>query len=213
LARSDIDLLLALAGAIAASAGDLGLLWVAWAADGRFALPTPPTGTLLVGHYLGVLGIPLYGFGYRALGAGIADAAPAAACAVVRLGALGAVLGAVIHGLTGALTAVAERTHAPVAPDAIMAVPEAAYLLPLWLIVGAALVVGSLVFARAVWGGGTRFPRAFAFANPLLATLAIAALAMPSAPVAAFVGPAAPNLAHVVVFALALAIRERRWPA
>ena len=61
MARSDAELIAALGGAIAASAGDLGLLWVAWAADGGLGVPAPPRGVLLAGHYLGVLGIPLYG--------------------------------------------------------------------------------------------------------------------------------------------------------
>jgi len=46
LARSDADLPLALAGALAASAGDLALLWVAWAADGGLGVVGAPRGTL-----------------------------------------------------------------------------------------------------------------------------------------------------------------------
>lgn len=206
MARSRADLALALAGAVAASAGDLALLWVAWAADGRWGVASPPPGTLLAGHYLGVLGIPLYGLGYRALAAGIRATAPAAARTVVVLGAVGAVVGAVVHGLTGALTAAALRTGAPIAPSDMLAIPEAAYLLPLWSIVGASLALGSLVFATAVGRGGTRFPRGMALCTPLLATVVIGALATPVPRVAAFVVPAAPNLAHVLVFGVALLV-------
>jgi len=209
LARSDVDLPLALAGALAASAGDLALLWVAWAADGGFGVVEPPRGALVVGHYLGVLGIPLYGLGYRALGGGIRDAAPLAARWVVGLGAVGSVVGAVVHGLTGALTSVALRTSAPTAPDAMLAIPEAVLLLPLWSIVAVTLTVGSVAFAAAVGRGGTEFPRAFAACNPLLVMAAIAALAAPSRVLAGFVVPAAPNLAHVVVFTAALLMRGR----
>lgn len=207
---SRADLGLALAGALAASVGDLGLLWVGWAADGRFGLVAPPAGTLLAGHYLGVLGIPLYAVGYRALGAGLADAAPRSARVVAALGAVGGVLGAVIHGLTGVLAHVAVRTGAPTAPDAMLALPEARFFLPLWLVVGVALALGSLVFAVTVARGGTRFPRVFALCNPLLVAVAIAVAAMPLARVAAFAIPAAPNLAHVALFAAALGVEARR---
>jgi hypothetical protein len=194
---------LALAGAVAASAGDLALLWVAWAADGRFGLDAPPAATLVTGHYLGVFGIPLYALGYRALADGLRAPAPTVARWVLGLGVTGAIVGAVIHGLTGILTAVAIRTGAPTAPDALGAIPEAAYLMPLWLIVGAALAIGSVIFAAAVARGGTRFPRAMAACNPLLVALALAAAASPFPVAAGFVIPAAPNLAHIVVFAAA----------
>ena len=117
MARSRAELGLALAGAVAASVGDLALLWVAWAADGRLGIASPPEGTLVIGHYLGVLGIPLYALGYRALADGIREAAPRAARWVVALGAVGSVVGAVVHGLTGALTAVGIRTGGAIAPD------------------------------------------------------------------------------------------------
>jgi hypothetical protein len=212
LARARVELILGLAGAIAASVGDLALLWVAWAADGRFGFASPPAGTLLAGHYLGILGIPLYGLGYRALARGIRAAAPRAARAVALLGAVGSVVGAVVHGLTGALTATALRTGAVTAPDAMAAIPEAALLLPLWAIVAVVLALGSAVFATVVGQGGTRFPRACAVCNPLLATLVIAMLAAPFPVTAAFIVPAAPNLAHVVVFATMLLILSRGVP-
>jgi len=177
-------------------------------ADGRLGISSPPAGTLLAGYYLGVLGIPLYALGYRALGAGLADAAPRAARVVVALGVVGSVVGAVVHGLTGVLAHVALRTGAPTAPDAMLLLPEAAFLLPLWVVVGAAIALGSLVFAVTVARGRTRFPRALALCNPLVVTFAIAAGAAPVPLLAAFAIPAAPNLAHVVVFAVLLGSRR-----
>jgi len=202
-------LAVALAGAVAASAGDLGLVWVGLAHDGAFGLPAPWPGMLLLGHYLGVLGIPLYGLGYAALAAGIRGGSPRAARAVCLLGAVGAVVGAVVHGLTGALTHAAIRTGASTAPSAMLAIPEAAFLLPLWGIVALALAAGSLAFAAAVGRGGTRYPRWMAFCNPLAATGVIAGLAAPLPLLAALVVPAAPNLAHVVVFTVALVAADR----
>jgi hypothetical protein len=220
--RASACLGLALAGAVAASVGDLAMLWVAWAHDGRLGLARPPGGTLLAGHYLGVLGIPLYGLGYWVLARGLhiaapraalPIAAPRAALAVAALGAIGSVVGAVVHGLTGVLIATAIRTGAGTAPDALGDLPEAAYLLPLWAIVGGALAFGSLVFATIVARGGTRWPRWLAVVNPLALTIVIAVIAASSAAplpaLAALVAPAAPNLAHVVVFAAALSVRRR----
>ena len=197
----------AVSAALAASAGDLALLWVAWAADGRLGIPTPPAGTLVVGHYLGVLGIPVYALGYAALADGVRAAAPGAAGAawwIARLGFVGAVIGAVVHGLTGVLIAGALRTGAPTAPDAMLALPEAVMLLPLWGVVGGVLTIGSVMFATVVARGGTDFPRWMAACNPAVVTLAIAAFGAPFPLAAAFVLPAAPNLAHVIVFAAAL---------
>lgn len=199
----------ALAGATAASVGDLALLWVGWAADARFGLPVPPAAVLLAGHYLGVLGIPLYAL-YRALADDLRASAPRAAHWVAALGAVGSVLGAVVHGLTGALTHVALRTGGATAPDAMLALPEAAFLLPLWLIVGIALGLGSLVFAVTVGRGGTALPRPLAACAPAFVTIAIAAGATPLPRLAAFLVPAAPNLAHVVLFGAALAVAARR---
>lgn len=200
----------AVIGAIVASVGDLALLWVAWAADGRLGVPAPPAGTLIVGHYAGIIGIPLYALGYTALADGVRATAARAAVWIGRLGWIGAVVGAVVHGLTGALTAVALRTGAPTAPDAMAAIPEAAMLFPLWGVVGAVSTIGSVLFATVVARGGTRFPRWMAACNPLVVTLAIAAASVPVPTAAAFVVPAAPNLAHVVVFTLALLIRDGR---
>ena len=206
------DLRVALAGAVVASAGDLALLWVGWAHDGGLGLSAPWPGTLLLGHYLGVLGIPLYGLGYAALADGIRDGAPAAARAVRVLGAVGSVVGAVVHGLTGVLTHVAIRTGVSSAPSAMPAIPEAAFLLPLWGIVALALAAGSIVFAAAVLRGDTGFPRWMALCNPLVATGVVAGVAAPFTTLAAFVVPAAPNLAHVVVFAAALVVASAPPP-
>jgi hypothetical protein len=200
----------ATAGAVTASLGDLAMLWVAWAADGRLGIPAPPHGTLIVGHYAGILGIPLYALGYAALADGVRAAAPGAAAWIARLGCIGAIVGAVVHGLTGVLTAVALRTGAPTAPDALAAIPEREFLLPLWGIAGGMVTIGSVMFATVVARGGTRFPRSMAVCNPLVVTLAIAAASTPLPTAAAFVVPAAPNFAHVVVFLGALLMGDRR---
>jgi hypothetical protein len=204
---------MALAGAVAASIGDLAILWVGWANDGWLGVPAAPAGTLLVGYYLGVFGIPLYVLGYAALADGIRDAAPGAARALRLLGAVGSVLGAVVHGLTGALTHAAIRTGASTAPSDLLAIPEAAFLLPLWVIVALALATGSVVFAAAVRRGGTRFPRWMALCNPLVAAGIIAGLVAPFPTLAAFIVPAAPNLAHIVVFAAALLVAADPHPS
>jgi hypothetical protein len=66
------------------------------------------------------------------------------------------------------------------------------------------------VLAVAIARGSTRFPRGLAVCTPLVSTIAMTALAMPFPLAAAFVIPAAPNLAHVVLFAAVLVVGRRR---
>ena len=91
----------AVAAALAATAGDLLLLWVANAARPELHLAPPPPGALVAGYYLGVLAIPLYGLGYWEVAQGLAPAGERAARAVFLLGLSGGALGGVVHGVTG----------------------------------------------------------------------------------------------------------------
>jgi len=198
--------MVALVAAVAASAGDLGLLWVSLAEDGRLGIAHPPHGTLAAGHHLGVIGIPFYALGYRHLAGGIGTAHPRAARAVWLLGIVGSVLGAVVHGMTGVLIAT-QRSRGATAPAEVFTV-AAGLVLPIAGAVAVAMLAGSIVFAVSVFGGRTHFPRWMALCNPLAATIALALATAPFPRVAAFVAPAAPNLAHVIVFGAALLARN-----
>ena len=202
---------LAAVAALAASAGDLLLLWVGSAGRSELGLPAPPSGALLAGQQLGVFAIPLYGVGYWGVARGIGAAHRRAARFVFVAGALGGAYGGVVHGITG-MAEQLERA-AGVAPGDPMAFVArlGAFLVPLWVGVAAAIAAGSVVFAVAIARGPSAFPRWMAFANPLALVLLAALLGAPTPIGRALLVPAAPNLAHVWFFALAaLALSGRR---
>jgi hypothetical protein len=199
----------AVVAATFASVGDLLLLSVAamprgTGSDVRLAW------VLLAGHYLGVFAIPFYAAGYWAVSAAITR--PGAARTWFGFGAVASALGAVIHGITGVVIAVARAGTA----QAERAVPNAAFagmagadivaayaefLLPLWITVAVAAVVASAAFTIAIASGASRYPRWLAIFSPAALVVYIASAGAFSAG-APLIVPAAPNLAHVVFFAL-----------
>jgi hypothetical protein len=180
--------------ATAASCGDLLLLWIAAGGDREW---------LTTGHYLGVLFIPLYAIGYRAVSRMLAEPA------IFWIGMYASAIGAAIHGITGA--AILNATVTSQADPFASLAPVLAYLIPLWLIVGMASAVGSFLQCRAV-SASSRYPYWFAWANPLVLTLTLAAVAVPFASVARYLVPAAPNVAHVLYFTAVAVIAGRRQP-
>ena len=189
---------LAAGAALLATLGD-GLL-LAVASARRAALPTPPGPTLALGHFLGVLAIPLYALGYWHVGRVLAVLAPARGRAVCVLGALGAALGAVVHGMTALLVGLEAPGESADPTQVVLA--GGSLLLPLWGILAALLLAGSALYAATVAGGRSTHPRWMAACNPALLVAATVAFAQTSPWLAAFLAPAAPNLAHVVFFGL-----------
>jgi hypothetical protein len=193
--------------AVLASIGDLLLLLVAHGA--RTVAGWPRASVLVAGHYLGVLTIPLYALGYRAASRSLP---PWNARVVAALGAFGGVVGAAIHGIT-AVTLALEPPRAADAGTFAGLAPVAAYLLPLWTIAAAAVLAASLAFALPVLRGDGAYPRWLAALNPVVLVLAIGAAASVSPWSRAIIAPAAPNLAHVVFFALVARFAPTRFPA
>lgn len=181
--------------AAAASAGDLLMLWVANARRPELGLPAPPGAVLWLGCALGVAGIPLYALGYQGAAGLLRVAQPRAAQVVIAAGAFAAGLGAAIHGMTAAGISSALHSGAPPAPPLEEIAASGPLLVSLWLAAALAVVVASAVFA---WS--RRRDPALALANPALVTLAVGLAALPSERLAAFLAPAAPNLAHLVFF-------------
>jgi hypothetical protein len=202
-------LALATAAALAATAGDFAMLWVANArADAPLAaaLPPPPPGVLLAGHLAGVLAIPLYAAGYVALARLVVPRDGTAARWIAALGVYGSAVGAAVHGVTGVWIA---RTEAEPGADPVGAVLAAGgYLVPLWAVVALTTCAGAVVYTVAVARGRSVLARGFALASPLTITAALAILGLGFAWGPAFLVPAAPNLAHVAFFA-GLAVRVR----
>ena len=199
--------------AVAASVGDLLLLAVATPATPALALGTAlGRRALVVGHYLGVLAIPLYALGYRYVGSRLGD--PYGRL-LTALGVCGGVVGGTIHGVTsvaiaaGSLGAATEFGSSPIP----LSSPFAAYILPLWAIVTSAVLAASVIFTTAVVRGSGDYRRSMALASPAVLTIAIGTCASISSASRALVTPAAPNLAHIAFFVLASANCTRRWTA
>ncbi|MBW2244905.1 MAG: hypothetical protein JRH01_23230 [Deltaproteobacteria bacterium] len=184
--------MLAIVAALAAVAASLGDLMLLTAAD------APPAG-LIVGHYLGVLGIPLYALGYSAVARLLAPSHSAAARVVFGTGLFAAAIGGTVHGVTAVIIRFAADAQ-PGSADSLQ--PAGAFLLPLWVLLGIATVLASGFYARAVASGATALPRWMAVANPLMLVLSIALIGSVAGPAQRVLVLAAPNLAHVMFFAL-----------
>ena len=191
--------MIAVFAAVAATLGDLLLLATSNASRPGFEwLPPPSAAALLVGTYLGVLAIPCYALGYRTIAARFE--APHRAW-IATLGMAGAILGGTTHGLTGLAIHVEQSGGMGVDPATLLA-RYGAYLLPLWAAIAVAMIVGSVVFVAGVLAGRAALPRGAALVHPALLTFGLVLLGAPSAIGQAFLVPAAPNVAHVVFFAL-----------
>jgi hypothetical protein len=189
----------ACAAALAASVGDLALLQV-----GTAPLSVPaPHAVLALGGLLGVAGIPLYALGYHATAARLCAQTPRGARIVRGAGALAAVIGAAIHAATAlAIGAqLAAGSSAAPAPDPLAAVGESPVLVALWAAAGVCFAVANVPLTwRALRG-----PERWALANPVVLTLALAALGASFELGRRLLVPAAPNLAHLAFFGLGAA--------
>lgn len=196
--------LIAALAASAASVGDVLLLWFANGGREDLAMLSPLSErSLLVGYYLGVLAIPLYAVGYWGLAASIREADPKSARLVFLVGALASAWGAAVHGITGIAEHLERAAGAPPRDALAFFETHGAFLLPLWIALAVLMTIGSIAFARAVATGRTEFPTWMALANPLALTIAAIVLALPTPLGRAILVPAAPNIAHIWLFALA----------
>ncbi len=190
----------AIVAALLATCGDLLLLWVTNAARPDLALAAPPRGALIIGTYLGVLAIPLFGVGYWHAAAGLAPGSPRAARLVFFLGAYGGAVGGVVHGLTGLIIHVERHAGTPVADPFTVLTPYRPYLLPLWGLLAVFLIAGSALYTAVIVRRPTVYPRWMALLNPVLIIVALSALGSISHGLRPFLIPAAPNVAHLIFF-------------
>jgi hypothetical protein len=201
------EALLGVLGALAATVGDLLMLWVGNGARPELGLPAAPAATLAAGAALGVLGFPLYALGYRAAARCLAKRSVPAAFVVSAAGFLIALLGAVIHGYTAWLIAQTPSDAVPAAPLAAVAA-SGGLLVGLWIAAGVTLLVASMVFAG--YALRDRALRPAGILNPALLTVLLAFAGTSTLLLQAFLLPAAPNVAHVVFFVILMRALPRR---
>jgi len=187
------------AGAAAlATLGDLLLLYAVNAPRVELGLPAAPPHALLVGGTLGVVGIPVYWLGYAALAEPLEKRATANALRV--FGAVVGAVGALIHALMAFVQGLSDSP--PSSPFEALARGGFA-LSSLWVIASVATIVATAIVARAALGRDAVLPRVLAVVNPIGVTVVLALLGVSSQLGRAFVIPAAPNVAHLVFFAVA----------
>jgi hypothetical protein len=177
------------------------MLYVANAARPELGLIAAPIPVLWVGAVLGVVAIPFYALGYCGVAALVSRRFATHGRVIAWAGAAGGALGAVIHGCTASFVRDALETGAA-AHDPLVTIGASPLLVALWGVAAMLIVVASVAFAVAVHRGVPRVPRTLAWANPAVVTLAIALAGSGTLLLRAFVVPAAPNLAHIVFFAL-----------
>jgi hypothetical protein len=201
-------LIVACVAAVAASCGDLLMLYVGNSQRPELGLAPAPTVVLWIGAVLGVIGLPLYGTGYWAIARTFAQRRVRGAWLIAASGVGGAIVGAVIHGMTALEidSALASASAARPPLEAVAGGDRA--LLYLWLTCGALLLVASLGFAACQVRAATGSARWLAVANPVVLTVLLVGLSMPSELSRSFVAPAAPNLAHVLFFLMLARIAD-----
>ena len=201
--------IIAVVAALIASAGDFFLIYVANAPKYGFGLTGEQANRwLLVGHYCGVLAIPLYSLGYWHVSRGLAAAGKRISRSVFALGVYTSAVGSAIHGLTAFglhASSLAEAQPSP-HPLEVLTPPELVpYLLPLWAFVGLAMLAGSALYAFAVFTRHTAYPKWGALLNPALLVAVGSGLALLSPLLTDFLVVWMPNLAHILFFAFSTA--------
>jgi hypothetical protein len=157
---------------------------------------------LTVGYFLGVFAIPLYGIGFWAVAKILAAETPFAGMVVFVSGVIMAVLGGIIHGVTG-ISIEAQVRAGGIMKEPIEAIFDyGVFLLPLWGAASILSFIGSVGFARGVASGNSILPRYISIFNPVVLTACVVLAGAATPMLQAFLIPAAPNVAHVIFFGL-----------
>lgn len=187
---------LALACAVGATLGDFGELWAANAGRPELHLTAPPGWLIVPATLAGALGIPCYAFGYRVRVLVAVGSTPRLARSLGAASVVFAVLGGMVHLVTGVLI----QTRAGGIADGLDPLEgilaSGPIVVTLWSLALLAFVVTAALEA------GLPQPWQERMRNPLFLTvmLTLAAALLPL-PWRDIVGPAAFNIAHVVFFA------------
>ena len=203
---------LAAFAALAASAGDLLLLYVANAQRSELGLPEAGRAWLWLGGTVGVVAIPFYALGYRSASCLLAPASVRAARALLVAGAAVALLGSVIHGLTAAHLGAQLDSATPGGDPLASLMSGSPVLLMLWGLATLLVVGTSALLLWFIGRGRTAAPRGAALSNPALLTIALGVAGLPSVLLRSFLTPAAPNIAHLIFFAVCAEVHRRSGP-
>lgn len=185
------------------------MLLVAHATRPEYHLPPPSAWILWVGGILGVITIPCYALGYRAVARIIQPNSPnlrIQAPIVLGCGVGIGAAGALIHGLTALsiqdALASGAAAHTPV--EAIAASGQvflAAWIIGSLLVLVASIAIFIAIFTVSASVGASHvpvLPRWLAWLNPAVITVLLAMLGVPWEVGRSFLIPAAPNLAHAI---------------
>lgn len=200
-----------LIGAILVAAADIVLLSVPGGnyGSGSFAyLAAVPSGRLILGHFMGVLALPLEIIGFWQLAQGLAPGGKRASLIFLLVSAYSVVLGAVYHAALAPIAAVVQAQQAASeANTALTALIDtlSGYARPFSSITGAGVLVISIIFAWRVGFGRSHYPRWMALVNPLTLTIAVIALGRALPALGDVLLPAAFSIANAVLFALSTA--------
>jgi hypothetical protein len=202
--------LVAVGAALACVVGDLALQYTPssrdlFAPDYRY-LAGIPEWRLLLGHYLGVLTLPLQLAGIWLMYQALLPAGQRLALPVFILGAYSVAAGPALHSMFAMLALIVQaRVGAAAGTQAALAGAlgrASPFVNPLGAVILTAILLTSLGYAVVVGFRPTRLPRWMALCNPavFLAVEGLLALAVPA--LALVLVPAGLNLAHLCFYVL-----------
>jgi len=187
--------------AVAATFGDFLMLYIV-NANAAQTLPSHATILLPLGYFLGVFAIPLYGFGFWAIAKIFEPGAIRAGHFVLVSGVMMAIIGGIIHGVTGITIEAQLRADGSHLEPIAALVEYGVYLIPLWAIASVLSFIGAVGFASGVISGKTIFSPFIAVFNPVVLTVVIGLAGTMTPAIRMFLIPAAPNVAHVLFFGM-----------
>lgn len=163
---------------------------------------TIPANRIWWGHYIGILCAPAYLAGYGYLASLIHPAGKISARASFMIGSATFMIGAVWYGQR-AFLALSVQAGTPELTAQFSSLNE-----PLVNVLRAAMVVITMIWARAVWSGQTTLPKWMAFFSPLTFLVIIFGIYFAMPKQGGLLLASAMNIAHALFFFMCLYFRR-----